>query len=261
MDDLVGKLAWVCGSTQGIGRASALALAGRGAQVTLVARNASALERVAAELPKNHGQHHRFVCVDFADPPAVAEQMSRHREVCGTVHILVNNTGGPPGGPVLEASTAAFTEAFARHVLCNQHLVQIVAPGMKKAGFGRIVNVVSTSVFMPIRGLGVSNTIRAAVANWAKTLAAELAPHGITVNNVLPGFTETARLRSLMQARAEREGIKLAEVEGAMMASVPAGRFATAEEIAAAVLFLASPAASYITGVSLPVDGGRLAVQ
>lgn len=175
----------------------------------------------------------------------------------GPVHILVNNTGGPPSGPLIEAEPQAFERAFANHVISNQLLVQAVLPGMKSSGYGRIINIISTSVKQPIPGLGVSNTIRAAVANWAKTLAGELGPFGITVNNVLPGYTDTARLGSLIQARAQRSGVPEDAVRREMISQIPLGRLARPEEIAAAVVFLASPDASYISGINLPVDGGR----
>ncbi len=173
------------------------------------------------------------------------------------VHILVNNTGGPPPGTVIEARPEEFTTAFAQHLICNQILVQAVVPGMQAAGYGRIINIISTSVKQPIAGLGVSNTIRGAVASWAKTLASELAPFGITVNNVLPGMTRTQRLDSLIASKAEKTGKTIEQITQEMIREIPAGRIGMPHEFAAAVAFLASPAASYITGINLPVDGGR----
>ena len=175
-----------------------------------------------------------------------------------TADILINNTGGPKGGPAHLAELEEYTLAFARHVLANQTLVQAVLPHMQESGWGRIVNVISTSVKAPIPNLGVSNTIRGAVANWAKTLSVEVAPHGITVNNVLPGFTETSRLDSIVANRAQQQATSTEVVAQAMRNSVPARRFARAEEVAAAIAFLASPVAGYINGINLPVDGGRL---
>jgi 3-oxoacyl-[acyl-carrier protein] reductase len=262
MDEtLRGRRAIVCGSTQGIGKACAIALARAGATVTLLARDAAALGQTCAELPAAKGAAHGFAAVDFADWRAVrtcAEEIVRRH---GAVHVLVNNTGGPPAGPASEAEPEAFERAFAMHVLGNQVLARAVLPGMKEARYGRIVNVISTSVIMPIAGLGVSNTIRGAVANWARTVAAEAAPFGVTVNNVLPGYTDTARLRSLIRTRAEKLGCTEEEMAARWRAVVPAGRFGAPEEIAAVVAFLASPAASYVTGVNLPVDGGRLAAS
>lgn len=269
---LVGKRALVCGSTQGIGRAAAIELASLGASVTLVARNPERLEATCRELPvrgdvAGHAaagnpaaQVHRWFAADFSDPAAVQEAIRTeltHESAAGPYTILINNTGGPAGGPIADAAPDAFVAAFRSHVVCNQLLVQALLPGMKSAGYGRIINIISTSVKAPIPGLGVSNTIRAAVANWAKTLATEIAPFGITVNNVLPGFTDTDRLKQLFTARATKEGKSLEEVTKASIATIPAGRLGRAEEVAAAIAFLATPAASYINGINVPVDGGR----
>jgi 3-oxoacyl-[acyl-carrier protein] reductase len=257
---LAGKHAFVCGATQGIGKASAIALAAAGATVTACGRNDQGLVRTLEAMPRPCGQKHWTVEVDFASAKDVGFAAETHLRSAGTVHVLVNNTGGPSAGSAIEAGADDFRKAFEMHVLANQALVQAFAPGMREARYGRIVNIASTSIVTPIRGLGVSNTIRAAVANWARTLAVELAPYGITVNTVMPGFTRTARLEALFEGRARRAGMTLPEVESDAMRSVPMGRFATPEEIAAVVAFLASPAASYVTGVNMPVDGGRLAL-
>jgi 3-oxoacyl-[acyl-carrier protein] reductase len=256
LHSLQGKQALVCGSTQGIGRAAALELASRGAEVTLFARDPNALRRVLSELP---GTGHASLAADFADNDAVREAIEDEIAEGRTFHVLVNNTGGPPAGPIVEAGPDAFLAAFRAHLLNNQILAQAVIPGMKKAGYGRIINVVSTSVREPIAGLGVSNTVRAAVAGWAKTLSGELGRFGITVNNVLPGYTKTTRLDAVIAARAKASGRAPEEIVREMVQQIPAGRFAEAWEIAAAIGFLASPAGGYVTGVSLPVDGGRLA--
>lgn len=258
---LEGKRAMVCGSTQGIGKACAMEMARLGASITLVARNLDALEKVRAELPAMHGQSHDFLHVDFGDWQTLQKEAAAYAQADGPVHILVNNTGGPPAGPAFEAMPEDYLKAMTQHVVCNQVLVQAVASGMRDAKYGRIINIISTSVLMPIKGLGVSNTIRAAVANWARTLAAELAPFGITVNNVLPGFTATARLDALIKGKAARAGAAPDEIQRDMIASVPARRFGQPEEIGAVAAFLASPAAAYVNGVNLPVDGGRLAAQ
>jgi 3-oxoacyl-[acyl-carrier protein] reductase len=254
------KNAIVCGSTRGIGRASAEELARLGARVTLLARNESALQEVAAELPGQYGQSHDFLAHDFSDSEGLGDKIAAHIAATGPTHILVNNTGGPKGGPAFEATPDAYLDAFRAHMLCNQILVQAVLPSMREAGYGRIINIISTSVVTPIKGLGVSNTIRGAVANWGRILASEVAPWGITVNNVLPGYTATGRLTELFKAKAERLGTTLEAIEEAAIGSIPAGRLGRPEEIAAAVGFLATPAAGYVNGVNLPVDGARLAV-
>jgi len=251
---LKNKNAIVCGSTQGIGEASAIELAKLGANITLIARNESKLLDVLNELDKSQGQTHSFICIDFSDSKKLKQEMTLLK---GTYHILINNTGGPAAGPITDANTNAFEDAFRMHLINNQILVQKVVEGMKKEGFGRIVNIISTSVKAPIPGLGVSNTIRAAVANWAKTLSIELGTYGITVNNVLPGFTNTNRLKSLIAKKAEVQGKSEAEIAIAMKSGVPAGRFGEANEVANAVAFLCTPAASYINGINVPVDGGR----
>jgi 3-oxoacyl-[acyl-carrier protein] reductase len=253
---LKGRRALVCGSTQGIGRAAAVELASRGATVTLFARDAASLERVRAVLP---GNDHTFLVADFGDNDSVGAAVAAEIRDRGVFHVLVNNTGGPKAGPIVEAAPDAFVAAFRAHLVNNQILAQAVIPGMKEAGYGRIVNVVSTSVREPIAGLGVSNTVRAAVAGWSKTLSGELARFGITVNNVLPGYTKTTRLDSIIAGRAKSAGRSADEITREMLAEVPAGRFAESWEIAAAIGFLASPAGGYITGVNLPVDGGRVA--
>lgn len=252
--DLKNKNAIVCGSTQGIGEASAIELAKLGANITLIARNESKLLNVLNELDKSQGQVHSFLCIDFSDSKKLKEEVNLLE---GSYHILVNNTGGPAGGPIIEANTDSFENAFRMHLVNNQILVQKVVENMKAEGYGRIVNIISTSVKAPIAGLGVSNTIRAAVANWAKTLSIELGAYGITVNNVLPGFTNTNRLKSLIATKAEVQGKSEEEISNAMKSGVPAARFGTANEVANAVVFLCTPAASYINGINVPVDGGR----
>lgn len=256
---LYPKHAFVCGSTRGIGRAAAVQLAQSGARVILLARDEAALQRVRDELPAGQGQRHDYICADFSDPAALREKAERFIAQNPPVHILVNNTGGPPPGYAIQAEPQAFLNAFSMHLLCNQVLAQALVPGMKAEGYGRIVNVISTSVKQPILDLGVSNTIRGAVASWSKTLSRELGPFGITVNNVLPGTTKTGRLQAIIEDRARKSGKTAAEIEAELLAEIPTGRFGKPEEIAAAVAFLASPAAAYINGVSLAVDGGKIA--
>jgi len=254
--DLKNKNAIVCGSTQGIGEASAIELAKLGANITLIARNENKLFDVLNDLDKSQGQIHSFLCIDFSDSQSLKEKIATLDD---DYHILINNTGGPAGGPITDANTESFEDAFRMHLVNNQLLVQKVIKGMKAANFGRIINIISTSVKAPIPGLGVSNTIRAAVASWAKTLSIEVGAYGITVNNVLPGFTNTNRLKTLISKKAEVQGKTEEQITTAMKSSVPANRFGQAIEVANAVAFLCSPAAAYINGVNLPVDGGRTA--
>lgn len=255
------KRALVCGASQGIGRACAHAVARLGASVTVIARDEEALRRVTSELDASCGQRHDLLVADFTSPDQLQEKVQEHLGKVGPIHVLVNNTGGPAAGPLLEASADDLIAGLSKHVLAFQLLVRSVVPGMKAESYGRIINIISTSVVAPIQGLGVSNTTRGAVANWGRTLAGELGPFGITVNNVLPGFTATDRLRSLLQRKADKSGVSLEEIEANSKGVIPLGRFARPEEIGAVVGFLASPAASYVNGVNLPVDGGRTAVQ
>jgi 3-oxoacyl-[acyl-carrier protein] reductase len=255
--DLTGKRAMVCGSTAGIGKAVAIQLADAGASVTLVARNEDKLKAVLSELNTNAGQTHGYLLADFSQPEALKTVVNNHMETANPYHILLNNTGGPPGGKAADAELDEFERAFRSHLMCNHVMVQALVGGMKSEKYGRIINVISTSVKIPLNGLGVSNTIRGAVANWSKTLANELGEFGITVNNVLPGATETERLSSIIRNKANKTGKTEAEVSDAMKAQVPAGRFAQPWEVAAAATFLASPLAGYINGINVPVDGGR----
>ncbi|MDG2139034.1 MAG: SDR family oxidoreductase [Flavobacteriales bacterium] len=252
---LRNKKAIVCGSTQGIGKAIAEGLAKQGVSLTLIARNESVLADVVGSLDRSLGQEHDYLCVDFSKDN-FSEKLDGLSE---TYDILVNNTGGPAAGPITDADPIDFEGAFKMHLINNQILVKKVVEGMKRNSFGRIINIISTSVKAPIQGLGVSNTIRAAVANWAKTLSLELGGYGITVNNVLPGFTNTNRLKSLIKKKAEIQGKPISEIELQMKKSVPLNRFGEAREVANAVVFLSSPAASYINGINFPVDGGRTA--
>lgn len=257
--DLKNKRALVCGSTQGIGKAAAMELASMGANVTLVARNEQRLKQAKSELPDNGTQLHSYLCVDFGEQQKLKELAEQFIQRSGPVHILVNNTGGPPAGPARTAKVDEFLHAFNQHLICNHILVQACLDGMKNSGYGRIINVISTSVKQPLPNLGVSNTIRAAVANWAKTLATELGPHGITVNNVLPGATATQRLAGIIENKASKTLQAQDAVRNEMIHEIPLGRFAEPQEVAAAIAFLASPAAAYINGINLPVDGGRTA--
>ncbi len=257
--NLLGKNAFVGGGSKGIGRAVAIELASLGANVTLLARSADLLKQVSAQLDVSRGQKHDFIDVDYGNQselkPVVEKYLADARK---TVHVLINNTGGPPSGPAINANPDDFIAAFHNHLICNQTLTQLVADGMKRTGYGRIINIISTSVKAPIKGLGVSNTVRGAVANWAKTLSFELGEYGITVNNILPGATMTDRLDEIINDNARKTGQSRDYLIEQMKKQVPLRRFADPSEVAAAVAFLASPAAAYINGINLPVDGGRL---
>ncbi len=253
---LVGKNALVGGGSAGIGRAIAIELALLGANVTVLARTESRLMATIELLSTSMGQQHNYIVANYADSHSLEAQVAQLVQ-SRIIHILINNTGGPPGGPLVNAIEEDFLSAFHNHLICNHILVKSLLPGMKQAGYGRIINIISTSVKEPIEGLGVSNTTRWAVASWSKTLSVELGDLGITVNNVLPGFTQTARLDEIIEKRMAKSGESRESVELSLKSQVPSKRFATPEEVAAAVVFLASPAAAYINGINLPVDGGR----
>jgi len=253
------KRALVCGSTQGIGKSIAELFASMGAEVILCARSEESLKAVSSSLPFIDGTKHSYIVADFLNPESLGEKISTF---CTTSNkhfdIVINNTGGPAGGPLLAATNQDFLKTFSAHLLCSQQIAQVVVPQMKERNFGRIINIISTSVKQPLDGLGVSNTIRGAMASWAKTLANEVAPFGITVNNVLPGATMTTRLDTIIKKKTSQSSKVEEEVISEMIKEIPTGRFAFPEEIAFAVGFLASDQAAYINGINLPVDGGRL---
>ncbi len=254
---LKDKHALVCGSTQGIGKAVAIELAQMECNVTLVARNETSLQQTIKELSNNGKQKHDYITADFNFPDQLKEKVEKYIKENAAIHILVNNTGGPKGGPIITSETDEFIKTFNAHLVCNHILMQACLEGMKKEKYGRIINIISTSVKQPLKNLGVSNTIRAAVANWSKTLANEVGRFGITVNNVLPGATNTERLKQIITDKSAKTGKSFDEISKEMLNEIPAGRFGEAEEIANAVAFLASPAAAYVNGINLPVDGGR----
>jgi len=253
---LEGKYAVICGSTQGIGLAIAEELALLGANCTLIARNEETLKEVLHLLDISLRQQHSFLVADFNKPGNVKSVIETHVAKY-PVHVLINNSGGPPAGPITEATEESFINTFNQHLICNHILTTAVVPSMKKEGYGRIVNIISTSVKIPLKNLGVSNTVRGAVASWAKTMANELGEFNITVNNILPGFTNTQRLALLIENIAKRGNVIVDVVSKNMVDEVPMKRFGEPSEIAAVAAFLASPAASYVNGVSIPVDGGR----
>src|SRR5262245_15679495 len=256
--DLSGKRAMVCGATQGIGRACAMELAGLGASVTLIARDEAKLRDAVSALPRKPGQQHDTITADFSRPDEVRAAVQSRLDAARPWHILVNNTGGPPAGAAIDATAEQLLAAVNSQLIAAHLLVQVLLPGFKKEKYGRVINITSTSVKQPIPNLGISNIVRPAVAAWGKCLATELGPFGITVNNILPGYTATDRLASIIKGRATKQGTTEDQVKAEITGATPAGRFGQPEEIAAAVAFLASPAAAYVSGINVPVDGGRL---
>ncbi len=250
--------ALVCGSTSGIGQATAIEFSKLGVNVTLFARNEKKLKSTLEMLENDGNQSHGYLVGDFDNSDAIKSTIENHINTGNQYHILINNSGGPKGGSIANANPKEFVNGFNRHLICNHIIFQALHSGMKNYNYGRVINIISTSVKQPIPGLGVSNTIRGAVASWAKTLSFEVGTGGITVNNILPGFTDTERLGSLIDAKSKAGNISVDAVAKAMKSTVPVGRFGKPEETAKAIAFLASPSASYINGVSLAVDGGRL---
>jgi 3-oxoacyl-[acyl-carrier protein] reductase len=255
--DLTNRTALVCGASQGLGLASATELALMGANVIAASRNEAKLRRAIEIFDTSKGQKHGLLVLDLSNPDEVKHIVSAFLEKGNVIHILVNNAGGPPSAPMIETDIAEIENAFRTHVISSHLLAQLAFPGMKAAGFGRIVNITSASVKQPINGLGISNLVRAAVANWAKPLANEISSFGITINNVLPGYTRTDRLDYLFSKQATAQGVDKEAVFQRMAATIPIGRLGEPSEFGAAVAFLCSPAAAFINGINLPVDGGR----
>ena len=252
------KHALVCGSSKGIGASTAIELSKLGATITLLARDKDSLANVLDSLDTSKNQNHNFIIADFDDPLKLKVTIDQHVANNPTIHILINNSGGPKPGPIVDANVEDFIWAFNRHLICNHILVQAVVPKMKEARFGWIINITSTSVKQPIKGFGISNTIRGAVANWAKTLSFELGEFGITVNNILPGYTDTQRLKEIFLNKSKKSNYDIESIVSDAHSQIPLGRFADPKETAKAICFLASEDASYINGINLPVDGGRL---
>ena len=253
--NLTNKTVIASGGTGGIGKASAIKMSQLGATIILLARNEEKLMATLTELDSSQGQNHSYLIADFSDENSINAVCEKIKSL--SIDILLNNTGGPAGGPIIDADYSAFVNTFNQHLIANHKLTQAVLPNMKNQPYGRVINVISTSVKAPLNGLGVSNTIRGAVANWAKTMANELGKHNITVNNILPGATNTGRLNEIFEAKSSKTGQSISDIKQGFEDKVPMGRIAEPEEVANAVAFLASPLASYINGINLPVDGGR----
>jgi len=256
--DLSNKTALVCGGSQGLGFAVANELALLNATIILLSRSEDKLKEAVKKLPANAQQQHSYISADTSKPAEVKEKLQQYLQQNSSIHILINNSGGPASGPALETKAEDFTSSFQSHLITAHTITQLVVPGMKQAGFGRIINILSTSIKEPINHLVISNSVRAAVANWAKTLANDLAQFGITVNNVLPGYTKTDRLKYLFGKQAESNQTTVDAIEQKQAEQIPAKRLGIPEEFGAVVAFLCSPAAGYVNGVNLPVDGGAL---
>lgn len=253
---LKGRVALVCGSSQGLGRAIADALAAEGADLVINSRSAEKLDAVRSQIAEATGAQVVAVSADLTDPAGVEELVSTAKDAFGKIDILVTNTGGPPAGTFEDHSAAVWRDAIAQNFESVVNLTRAVLPGMKERRWGRIVNVTSISVKQPVAGLILSNSIRACVTGFAKTVSNEVAPYNVTVNNVLPGFTRTERLIHLAEAVAEREGITVEGAYEGWEAEIPMGRLADPPELGAVAAFLCSQQASYITGQSIAVDGG-----
>ena len=252
------KNIFVGGSSNGIGWESAKLFADYGGNVTLVSRNTQTLKQRVSELSNNGDQSHNYIALDFSNPDELELELKEFVTKNSLFYdVVINNTGGPPSGDLEKATTEELTSAFNLHLISFHKILGVLLNGIKNKESGRIINIISTSVKQPLNGLGVSNTIRGAVANWAKTLANELGPYNITVNNILPGATNTGRLKEIINNKAQKLNLKENAIEKQMASQVPLNRIAEPIEVANAVVFLASDKASYINGINLPVDGGR----
>lgn len=256
-DALAGRHAIVCGASAGIGRSTALALASAGAELTLISRSADKLATLSNECIEAGAPAAHVIPIDLEDARSIDGLIPRHIGEFGPIHILVNNAAGPPSGSLLDATEDDFLKPLRRHLFASQRMVRHCLPSMEASGYGRIVNIISTSVREPIANLGVSNTIRGAMAGWSKTLATELPP-SVSINNILPGFTNTGRLESLANQISEARGTTPDDVRATWLAGVPAERLIDPSETAAAIAFLCTEAGGAIRGVSLAVDGGRM---
>lgn len=248
---LRNKTALICGASSGMGAATARLLAEAGAKVIAVARTESKLEELIKQLP---GDGHSYYTTDTSDRKSIQNLITKLKDI----NILVNNSGGPAAASTLNTSPEDYHLALEQHLVAASLLSQALIPQMQSLGYGRIINIVSISGIVPSDNLAASSAVRAAMINWSKSLSNEVAKNGITVNCVLPGYTETERLREVIDSRARNTNTDTNTIKDKLLSKIPMARFAKPEEIAAAVLFLASPEASYITGVSLPVDGGYI---
>jgi 3-oxoacyl-[acyl-carrier protein] reductase len=254
--ELGGKVALVSGSSSGLGRAVAEELAKEGASLVICARGEERLIQARDQMAREYGVAVDAVAADLTEPDDVDRVVGAALDRFGRVDVLFTNTGGPPAGPFESHDPEVWDRAVRQNLFSVVNLIRGVLPGMKERGWGRIVNCTSVAVKQPVDGLMLSNSVRAAVTGFARTLANEVAAHGVTVNNVLPGFTRTDRLGELAQRIAQDGGGSVDEAYGLWEEAVPMGRLGEPPELAALVAFLASERASYITGQSICVDGG-----
>lgn len=257
--NLTGKRALVCGASSGLGRAVAEALAAEGAHVALLSRDAEKLQVVADAINATAVGRAVVVTADLADHPGLLAAVDTAEGLLGgPIEILLNNTGGPPPSGVAGLDPEVWRSQFEAMVLSVFRLTDRVLPAMRAAGWGRVLNVASSSVVEPIANLGVSTALRSSVAGWAKTLAVEVAADGITVNTLLPGRIDTPRIESLDRTTAERRGISPEEARADSVKTIPVGRIGTTQEFGAVAAFLASPKAAYVTGSLIRIDGGAI---
>jgi 3-oxoacyl-[acyl-carrier protein] reductase len=253
---LKGFRALICGASKGIGRSIAKSMAKVGADVIICSRSKEVLDELCDELMSIGANSAKSLALDLENIEEVKKSISEILNE-GPIHILINNASGPPGGPLLNVELSEFEPAFKRHLHAAHTITRMLVPGMEDSGMGRIVNIISTSVREPIENIGLSNTLRGAMASWSKSLSREL-PACITINNILPGFTDTSRLNSLAKSISDRTGKNIPEIQQNWMNQVPIGRLIDPQETALAATFLCLPSSGGIRGISLAVDGGRM---
>ncbi len=252
-----GKVALVAASSKGLGKAVAMGLANEGANLVLCARDEETLRDTADEVRDQTGARVLTVPTDLTDPDSVEYMLQAATDTYRGIDILVTNAGGPPAGPSLSFSDEDWHKAFELNFLSGVRLIRACIPYMSYHKWGRIINITSVTVKEPLTGLILSNAVRMAVIGFAKTLADEIAPYGITINNVCPGWTRTGRVAELFKQRAEAQNITVEQAEAAIVGNIPVGRMGTTEEFASLVVYLASAYAGYITGESILIDGGQ----
>jgi 3-oxoacyl-[acyl-carrier protein] reductase len=252
-----GKTALVLGGSKGLGRGVARALAAEGVAVAILARGQEAIDKTVAEISESKGRA-VGVAADLADWPSVERACNTTRQQLGPIDILVNNSGGPPPSPVIGVAPEVWEAQFRQMVLVLFRLTDLVVPEMRARKWGRIINIASESVIQPIAAIGISNTLRASVVGWAKTLAGEVSRDGVTVNTMLPGPFATDRVAQVSKAMAQRQNLTVEEIQKRIASQVPVGRIGDPAEFGAVAAFLASQHAGYITGSTIRIEGGTI---